>query len=243
MNTLAKENNGYRYLLTCIDILSKFAWVVPRKTKSAKNVIDVFEKIFRKGRTPIKLQSDGGCEFNNNAFKQYMNKKSIHYFTTKNETKCSVVERFNRTLKSKMWKYFTFKNSHVYLNVLPKLVSSYNNTVHSSIKMKPKNVDIYNQHVVLENLYGKSLHAVPTAVTELKIGDNVRISKKKHTFAKGYEGNWSYEIFTIVKVINRIPLMFVIKDFDGKEIEGVFYSKELQKVKKEDDSFWQIEKV
>ena len=243
MNTLAKENKGYRYLLTCIDILSKFAWVVPLKSKTARNVIEVFEKIFKTGRIPIKLQSDGGREFNNTAFKQYMKKKGIHYFTTKNETKCSIVERFNRTLKTKMWKYFTFKNSHVYLNVLPKLVSSYNNTVHSSIKMKPKNADIFNQHIVLENLYGKPSHGMPTPTTELKVGDNVRISKMKHTFAKGYEGNWSYEIFTIIKVINRIPLVFIIKDFDGKEIEGVFYAKELQKVTKKDDSFWQIEKV
>ena len=138
---------------------------------------------------------------------------------------------------------FHIKNSHVYLNVLPKLVSSYNNTVHSSIKMKPKNVDIYNQHVVFENLYQKTSHATPVGTTKLKMGDNVRISKMKHKFAKGYEGNWSYEIFTIIKVINRNPPVFIIKDFEGKEIEGVFYSKELQKVKKEDDSFWQIEKV
>ena len=101
MNTLAKENKGYRYLLTCIDILSKFAWVVPLKSKTARNVIEVFEKIFKMGRIPIK-QSDGGHEFNNTAFKQYMKKKGIHYFTTKNETKCSIIECFNRTLKTKM---------------------------------------------------------------------------------------------------------------------------------------------
>ena len=199
----------------------------------ARNVIEGFEKIFKMGRIPIKLQSDGGREFNNTTFKQYMKKKGIHYFTTKNETKCSIVERFNRTLKTQMWKYFTFKNSHVYLNVLPKLVSSYNNTVHSSIKMKPKNADIFKQHIVLENLYGKTSHGISTARTELKVGDNVRISKMKHTFASGYEGNWSYEIFTIIKVINRIPPVFIIKDFDGKEIEGVFYTKELPKGYKE----------
>ena len=101
----------------------------------------------------------------------------------------------------------------------------------------------FKQHIVLENLYGKTSHAISAARTELKVGDNVRISKMKHTFAKGYEGNWSYEIFTIIKVINRIPPVFIIKDFDGKEIEGVFYAKELQKVTKKDDSFWQIEKV
>ena len=129
------------------------------------------------------------------------------------------------------------------MHVLSKLVPSYNSSVHSSIKMKLKNVDIYNQHVALENLYGRTSHVTHFPTDDLKVGDNVRISKMKHTFAKGYEGNWSYEIFTIIKVIDRIPPVFKIKDFDGKEIEGVFYSQELQKVKKEDNSFWQIVKV
>ena len=243
MNALIKDNNGYRYILTCIDILSKYAWAVPIKSKTSFNVIKAFEKIFQEGRTPIKLQSDGGREFNNSTFKDYMDKKGVHYFTTKNETKCSIVERFNRTLKTKMWKYFTYANTHVYLNVLSKLVKSYNKTVHSSIKMKPKDVTIYNQHIALQNLYGNKTQVVSNPKPAFRIGDNVRISKLKHSFMKGYEGNWSYEIFTVVKVILRNPPVYIIKDYDGNDIDGVFYSKELQKVKKQTNGFWQIEKV
>ena len=108
-------------------MLSKYAWAFPLKNKKGINVIKIFDKIFKEGRVPIKLQSDGGHEFNNFAFRKYMKEKGIHYFTTRNETKCSVVECSNRTLKSKMWKYFTHKKyPKLLLDVLPKLISSYN---------------------------------------------------------------------------------------------------------------------
>ena len=166
----------------------------------------------------------------------------VHYFTTRNETKCSIVEQFNRTLTSKMWKYFTHKNTQNYLTVLPKLIKSYNNSLHSSIKMKPKDVMLYNQHIVLDVLYGNNNKTIQIS-SKFKVGDDVRISKMKHVFAKGYESNWSYEIFTIIKVISRKPPVYKIKDYEGKEIEGIFYAEELQKVRKSKDSYWQIDKV
>ena len=242
VSSLVKSNNGYRYISTCIDVLSKYAWAFPLKNKKGINVIKIFDKIFKEGRVPIKLQSDGGREFNNFAFRKYMKEKGIHYFTTRNETKCSIVERFNRTLKSKMWKYFTHKNTQNYLDVLPKLISSYNKSVHSSIKMQPKDVTIHNQHIAVKNLYGEH-NETSHLTSKLKVGDDVRISKMKHVFAKGYRSNWSYEIFTIIKAIPRNPPVYKIKDYEGKEIEGIFYSEELQKVRKSKDSYWQIEKV
>ena len=212
------------------------------KNKTGSSIIKIFDNIFREGRFPIKLQSDGGHEFNNFAFKKYVKEKGIHYFTTRNETKCSIVECFNRTLKSKMWKYFTHKNTQNYLNVLSKLVKSYNNSVHSSIKMKPKDVTIHSQHIALKALYGEC-NKTPHLLAKFKVYDDVRISKMKHMFAKGYQSNWSYEIFTIIKVIQRNPPVYKIKDYEGKEIEGIFYLKELQKVRKSKDSYWQIESV
>ena len=78
---------------------------------------------------------------------------------------------------------------------------------------------------------------------KFKVGDDVRISKMKHVFSRGYESNWSFEIFTIIKVISREPPVYKIKDNEGKEVDGVFYSEELQKVRKSKESYWQIEKV
>ena len=99
LNSLSKSNNGYCYILTCIDILSKYAWAFPLKSKTASDVIKIFDKILKNGRVPIKLQSDGGCKFNNFTFKKYLKEKGIQYFTSKNETKCSIVKHFNQTLK------------------------------------------------------------------------------------------------------------------------------------------------
>ena len=101
MYNLAKVNSENKYILTCIDILSKFSWPFPLKTKTAENIIKCFKKISKQGRIPLKLQSYGGREFNNNSFCKYMKEKGVHFLTTKNETKCTIVERFNRTLKEK----------------------------------------------------------------------------------------------------------------------------------------------
>ncbi len=97
MDSLSKENNGYKYILTVIDVFSKYAWVEPLKTKSGENLVKAFEKILRKGRKPEKLHSDKGTEFTNKLFQTFLKKKIILFFTTYNETKASIFERFNRT--------------------------------------------------------------------------------------------------------------------------------------------------
>ena len=148
MDSLSKENNGYKYILTVIDVLSKYAWVEPLKTKSGENLVKAFEKILKKGRKPEKLHSDKGTEFTNRLFQTLLKKKKISFFTTYNETKASVVERFNRTLKGKMWKYFTANNTLKYIDVLQKLVRSYNHSRHRSIGTRPSDVNLKNESVV-----------------------------------------------------------------------------------------------
>jgi transposase InsO family protein len=129
MRNLSKFNDGYQYILTCIDILSKYAWAVPIKQKTGAQLVTAFEKIFQE-RQCRKLQTDDGTEFTNKVFQSFLKSKGVHFFTTKNETKASVIERFNRTLKTKMWKYFTSQNTFRYLDVLDKLVHSHNHTYH-----------------------------------------------------------------------------------------------------------------
>ena len=127
---LASYNKGYKYLLTCIDVLSRYAWVVPLKDKTGKSLKDAFHGLFETGRRPIRLQTDRGTEFTNRVFQKFLKENDVHFFTTYNdETKASIVERFNRTLKTKMWKYFTYRETLAYLDVLPDLVESYNRTV------------------------------------------------------------------------------------------------------------------
>ena len=112
MDSLSKENNGYKYILTVTDVLSKYAWVEPLKTKSGENLVKVLEKILKKGWKPEKLHSDKGTEFTNKLFQAFLKHKKITFFTTYNETKASIVERFNRTLKGKNVEIFHSEQHH-----------------------------------------------------------------------------------------------------------------------------------
>ena len=117
-------------------MFSKHAWVEPIKNKTGQVVTAAFEKILKQGRTPINLQSDDGKEFFNKTFKGLLTRKGIHQFSTSGDTKASVVERFNRTLKQRLYRYFTVKNTLSFVPVLLSLVKSYNRSYHRSIKWR-----------------------------------------------------------------------------------------------------------
>ena len=137
MSAISKYNDGYKFLLTCIDVFSKYAWAIPLKNKSSKSVVAAFELLFG-NRRPANLQTDKGTEFLNAPTQELFKENRINFYTTENDdVKASVVERFNRTLKSKMWKYFTFKGTHRYVDVLNDLLHSYNNTFHPYDKNEP----------------------------------------------------------------------------------------------------------
>ena len=115
---VAKENDGVNYLLVVIDVLSKYVWVRAMKNKTARSLLEAFDSILSEGRKPEKLRTDKGTEFVNESFQQYLKKKDIQFYTANNEPKTSVVERVNRTLKSKVYCYFTAVNSLRYIDVL-----------------------------------------------------------------------------------------------------------------------------
>ena len=241
MQSMQNFNDGYRYLLVCIDVFSKYAWVVPLKNKTGPSLVQAFKIILSSGRKPEKIMTDQGTEFLNRHFRELMKEEGIELYNTYNETKASVVERLIRTLKTKMWRYFTAKKTMRYIDMLPDLVYSYNHSVHRSIKAKPVDVSVENEKKVWDTLY--SDHSVVKNVKyNFKIGDQVRISKIKRKFEKGYLPNFSKEIFTISKQIPRDPPVYKLKDFDGEELKGTFYDKELQKVIKRDDVY-EVEKI
>ncbi|KAI8480635.1 hypothetical protein Bbelb_416470 [Branchiostoma belcheri] len=251
MSSLSRHNDGYRYLLTCIDIFSKYAWVVPIKDKKGTTLVEAFQTILAKdGRKPRCLQTDQGTEFLNRHFQTLLKKEGIEFFTTFNvETKASVVERFNRTLKTKMWKYFTAVNTNRYIDVLDDLVWGYNHSHHRSIKRAPVDVNRKNENVVWYTLFGDRGTPRPRKVRKpahtfrFEIGDWVRLSKSKMRLEKGYTPNWTDELFTIWKRIPRHPPVYRVKDYHGEELKGTFYEEELQKVAKKDDDIYQVEVV
>ena len=240
MQSMQKFNDGYRYLLVCIDVFSKYAWVVPLKNKTGPTLVEAFKVILASGRKPEKIMTDQGTEFLNKHFRALMKEEDIELYNTYNETKASIVERLIRTLKTKMWRYFTAKKTMRYMDMLPDLVYSYNHSVHRSIKTKPAEVTTENEKKVWHTLYDHD--AVKNVKYKFKIGDQVRISKMKRTFEKGYLPNFSKEIFIISKQIPRDPPVYKLKDLDGEELKGTFYEQELQKVIKEDDVY-EIEKI
>ena len=245
MSQFSKFNDGYKFILTTIDIFSKYAWAVPLKNKSEKALVEAFRHIFKMGRKPKKLQTDKGTEFINRGVQALLKENNIEFFTTNNETKASIVERFNRTLKSKMWKMFTANNNHRYMDVLPHLMESYNNSFHRSIKTKPSLVSRKNEEVVWQALYETptpSEMKTKNPKFKFKVGNQVRISNLARPFRKGYLPNWTEEIFEISQRISRIPPVYKLKDYDGEEIQGTFYENELQNVIKS-DHIYRVERV
>ena len=241
MQSLRKFNDGYRYLLVCIDVFSKYAWMIPLKNKSGPSLVEAFKVILSSGRKPEKIMTDQGTEFLNRHFRALMKEEDIELYNTYNETKASIVERLIRTLKTKMWRYFTAKKTLRYVDMLQDLLYSYNHSVHRSIKTEPVSVTLENEKKVWHTLYSDHTEE-KTPKYKFKIGDQVRISKIKRKFEKGYLPNFSQEIFSISKQIPRDPPVYKIKVYDGEELRGTFYGKELQKVIKQ-DNVYEIEKI
>jgi len=235
MQAFAKDNDGVKYLLCVIDLFSKYGWIMPLKDKSGKSVESAFEKIFSEGRKPEKLWVDKGKEFYNKDVKAL----GVELYSTENEEKSCVVERWNRTMKEKMFKYFSANSTRRYIDVLNDMVNLYNNVRHSSIKMSPVAAsDKKNESIVFMNLYGR-LEPFETSA-KFSVGDKVRITVKKKTFEKGYTPRWTEEIFTVSSIQYTDPITYKITDMNGEEIQGTFYEQELQKTTQET---FRIEKI
>ena len=239
VSRLSKFNKGFKYLLTCIDVFSKKAWVLPLKDKTGSSLVQAFENLV--DALPSRLQTDKGSEFTNRKFQSWLKDKGVDFFTTENDDiKASIVERFNRTIKSKLWRYFTKHDTLHYLDVIQDVVSTYNRTPHRSIGMAPLDVNDKTLGRAWYRLYADSRKDYK--VHDLQEGDSVRISKTRRVFKKGYLPQWTEEIFTIDKIQNTRPTTFMLKDWNEEQLKGSFYAQELQKVTKVDD-IYRIEKV
>ena len=228
MQAFQKQNKGYRFILTVIDVLSRYAWAEPLKDKKSETVILAFKKIFRmSGAKPDKLWVDQGSEFINKKMKDFIKPTTIYH--TYGEHKAAMIERFNRTLKTRMWYKFTKHDTHEWVNRLPKLMKKYNNTVHSSIGMTPTKA--LSEEPLLLQIQNAAQARIPYKPPKLKVGDFVRLSEKKDTFAKGYHNNWTKELFQIADVLSTKPVTYRLKDQKGETIEGSAYELELQKSK------------
>lgn len=242
LRALKTYNDNYSYLLVIIDALSKYLWIEPIRDKSGNSVAEAFERVLQRSgnRVPVMVQSDAGKEFLAKKLQTVLKKNGIDYKPARSpDVKAALAERVIRTIKERLWRYFTHKNSRRYIDVLQNVVEAYNNSTHSATKMAPSDVTLENAAMVRKNLMQRYAHAKIRS-PKYSVGSLVRITSARNVFAKGYEGGWTLELFKVDRVSRtRQPVVYYLKDLSGEEIEGFFYEEELSRVRKnlEGESF------
>ena len=230
MRKYKKFNQNYQYILTVIDCFSKFGFAVPIRRKTSDEIIRGFEEIFKHhGKQPRFLQCDQGKEFFNAKFKNYLKRFDTTLYCNYSDFKACVVERFNRTLLTRLSKYFTASGRFEYINILPDIVDSYNNSVHRSINREPSKVTRHNETDVWLHLY-RDLYTKKLKKARLALYDRVRLCKTKRTFEKGYATTFTDEIFEVCEILNTIPVTYKVRDIKQEVLSGIFYEQELLKV-------------
>lgn len=257
VQNLSKENDGVRFLLILIDSFSKYLRIVALKQKTAAVVLNGIQQVFESGVQCKKLRSDRGSEFRNNLLRNYLQKKGVRLFFANQNSKASIAERVIRTIRGRLYRYFKKNRTHRYIDVLSDIVDNYNSTPHRSLNgLAPNKVTKKNEADVWAVLYLKKSKTIKkpklnekiekqrTIKYRYKINDMVRLSHLKHVFRRGYNQQFTGEVFRIAKIfhIQGIPF-YKVKDFNQEAIEGDFYENDLQKVDKNEESLWMIEKI
>jgi N-acyl-L-homoserine lactone synthetase len=236
LNELSGYNNQYRYILVCVDIYTRYAFVKLLKTKSAKNVSNKFEQIISEaGEAPKKIQADEGTEFAD-IKKKLSTQYGFNLFHTQNrEIKAAHAERFIQTLKLMMRRTMTtLGTSYRYIKYLPLVVERYNESPHRGI-FGARPVDLYI-HQKVPNFFAfkmlkNQLNVTRPVTNLLHVNDRVRIARtKNNTFEKSSLRRWVKEIFTVDKVLISDPVVYTLKDKNNENISGIFYREELQKL-------------
>ncbi|MCG8031750.1 MAG: hypothetical protein JAZ03_06205 [Candidatus Thiodiazotropha taylori] len=248
MANLAAENDGVRFLLCAIDILSRKLWVRTLKNKTAKEVLSAMKDILSDiSPTSIKkIRADRGSEFSNQYFKKYMKTMNIYFFTTNNPPKSNFVERVQRTLKERLYRMMRHKRTYRYIDELQNVVASYNETPHRGLSgMAPNDVNRNNEADVWAEMYlKKSDRRIGKPIFQFKTGDLVRISFTKQPFQRAYQEQFTTEVFKVAgRMIKQGIPMYKLNDLKGETIHGLFYTAELQRVNKDENSLWFIQRI
>ena len=196
----SENNRGYRYVFVVIDNFSKFGWTTSLKNKNAQTIKDSFENILISSkRKPGLIETDRGKEFYNNIFQDFLNKKNIKLYSRNSSYGAVFAERFNRTIRDLLKKSVFEKGDGNWIDILQSITKQYNNRVHSSTKLSPKDASLKkNEGYVYKNLLDKRKKSKP----KYEIGDLVRTADLKKTFSKGDMTNWSYKLYKITEIIN-----------------------------------------
>ena len=240
MSQYSKINKGYKYIFTNIDVFSKIAYAYPIKSKKIQDIKPCFQKIFTNNK-PKYIWSDKESSFFSKEMQQFFKDNNVKIYHTNSHLKAVIIERFNRSLRELMMKEFVKNNNTVWYNILPNLIKIYNNRYHSSVKMKPIEVNKSNEKYIKENVY---TYNKTNKIAKFKLNDLVRISLKRRDIFDKPSGNikWSEELFKIHSINKSNVITYKIKDLNDKIIKGQFYEKELQKTKNNSEIYI-IEKI
>lgn len=223
MSNVKSKNQNITFLLNVVDLYSRYAWSIPMKSKTGKEVAEAFKSI---GVWPRHLWVDEGKEFYNKDVKEWCAQHDVEMYSTHSGLKSVFVESFNKTMKEAFYRYFQENLTAKFSEFLPVFISAYNNRIHSSTKETPYNIynDIKPSQEVEEE--------VPVTKCKFKVGDYVRLSKVKRTFEPGYTNRWTYEVFKISFIDKRYqPVMYNVVDLRDEPISGAFYEPELSLTK------------
>jgi hypothetical protein len=225
----ATKNKNFKYINIGIDVFSKMAYAVPMKKMNQFDSTIAMESILNKlPEIPQNVITDLGTEYYNSKIKTLFDRFGINHYSIRGKHKACVAERFIRTLKGRLEKYFFENKTYNWIDVLDQFVTNYNNSYHRSIKMPPVDVNESNRTIVFKALYPKSMeHRRP----RLNKGDKVRLLKDKNIFEKGYTRSWSLEIYKIEKTFSESTVDFyLISDSEGNNLPRKKYYWELNLV-------------
>ncbi|KAL3099278.1 hypothetical protein niasHT_028225 [Heterodera trifolii] len=220
---LAKQNRGYSYLLVCIDTLSRQVFVEPVKTKTSVNMIRAFDRIFKRSKyIPWKVLTDQGKEFTARAVQQFFRAKDVEHFCmlTSPQFHAGMAERANRSIKERLYRYFTERNTYKWIDVVQDFVRAINHSPNSSIGMCPADVNFQNAEALRQKLHNAAENVVRSK-PRYRVGDRVRIEKYKHVFQKGYLPRFTNELFKVAEVHSeRSPVVYRLRDEHNEIISG-----------------------
>ena len=242
----SQENRGYNYILCAIDAFTKKLWTFPLRRKSAQEVhTAVFYFLMRE--RPEKIQTDQGTEFINGTLRATEDRMDppIHHYHTWSIKKASIVERVQRTLRNRLGKIWESQGNHQWIDVLPAITESYNNSVHRSIGMRPSDVGPEHHQMIYNKLYPepsdaqalKDAKEAKRITKHFAVGDHVRMLEYRKLFRKESDLAWTNQVYRIRRVIRSNPITFEIEDLDGEAIKGGFYARQLIKIKPAEDEF------
>ena len=221
-----ENNKGYRYVLVIIDNFSKFGWTIPLKNKKAITIKDSFESIITSSKgKPGSIETDRGMKFFNNTFQDFLNKNNIKIYSRNSSYGAVFAERFNRTIRDLLKGPVFEKGDGNWIDVLPTITKQYNNRVHTSTKLSPKDASLEKKtkDMFTKNLLDKRKKIKP----KYEMGSLVRAADLKKTFSKGDTINWSYKLYKITEIINDTIPSYRIDNLPERYYESLLKETEL----------------